>query len=328
MKNRINVFKYFRVLLFLVLIILVGTSKLFAQPPSLPANANFYDYMSSFYNSSRYNPLDESEGGEKAQHERLGMIWGPRLYPHGNFSIANKSIIDYAQNFTPVNVRAEQPNWTCIGPSDNPTNTSSHGVGQIHRITFDPNYNGITNKTIYACSGYGGLWRTENDGAQWNMVNTDILPMTSVSDVAVNPNNTDIIFISTGVPDGGVTLEYSPNWTSINPIYTIGIYRSTDYGLTWQAINSGFLSEFYNNGGTVRKLTIDPTNPNVLFAATSQGVFRTENALAPSPVWLKVFTGLTNTDGDFRSVEFKPGSSSVIYASSSNIFKSLDGGDT
>jgi len=294
-----------------------------AQYLSLPDSANFYDYLNAYYNSSGYNPNDTSEGGGKAQHERLVHIWGPRLYPHGDFSIANKAIIEYAQNYTPVNIRTENPNWVCIGPSDNPKNSDSYGVGQIHRITFDPNYNGTTNMTIYACSGYGGLWRTENDGELWEIVNTDALPMTSVGDIAISPTNSDVLFISTGHPDGGLNLQYSPNWGSVNPISTIGIYRSENYGATWHTINSGFIGEFYLEGGTVRKLTINPNNPNVLFAATSKGIFRTENALATIPVWQNVLSG-----SDFRSVEFKPDSSSVVYASSTDIFKSTNGGDT
>jgi hypothetical protein len=57
----------------LILIFLSASnlSKLNAQIPTLPENADFYNYLSSFYNSDRYNPSDTTEGGEKSQHERL-----------------------------------------------------------------------------------------------------------------------------------------------------------------------------------------------------------------------------------------------------------------
>lgn len=206
-------------------------------------------------------------------------------------------------------------------------NSSSNGVGQIHRITFDPGY-GILNQTIYACTGFGGLWRTENDGGLWEVVNTDALPITSVADVVVNPNNNQEIIIATGVADGGVEIAYSPNWGNTNPIYTIGMYRSIDYGESWHEINDGFLQEFYINGGTVRKLEIDQNYPDIVFAATSNGVFRTTNAFDPNPVWEKVFSGPSGNNMDFRSIKFKPGSSSTLYASAQDIFKSTDGGDT
>lgn len=313
-------------ILFLVIFLLTGFSALKAQILTLPENADFFDYMNSFYTSNSYKPSDTMEGGEKAQHERLSQTWGTRLYPHGDFSVANKAIIDYAQNFVTVNNRAENPNWISLGPSNNPVNSTQHGVGQIHRITFDPNYE-LTNQTVYACTGFGGLWRTENDGELWENVNTDGLPVTSVADVAINPNDNETIFIATGLPDGGVTLSYSPNWANTNPIYTIGIYRSTDYGNTWHPINNGFIDDFYDNGGTIRKMAIDNNNPNNLFVATSNGIYRTQNALASTPLWVKVFAGNSTDDGDFRNVQFKPGNSDIIYAASIDIFKSTDGGD-
>jgi hypothetical protein len=306
--------------------ILLAPTKLKAQVPRLPNNTNFYGYIQDYYNSDAYNPSEESEGGEKTEHERLRELWGDRLYPHGNFSVANQAIINYARYFQPVNNRTENPNWTFIGPSQNPINSSFNGVGQIHRITFDPNYGIGTNKTVYACSGFGGLWRTENDGNSWVNVNTDQLPISSVADVVIDPNNTNNIIIGTGLADGGVTLEYSPNWANTNPIFTIGMYRSTDYGTTWTEINNGFIDEFYTKGGTIRKMEIDNTNHNIVFAATSNGIYKTDNAFSTTPTWTNVFDGLVGTDNDFRSIVFKPNNSSTIYASSTNIFRSSDGG--
>lgn len=154
------------------------------------------------------------------------------------------------------------------------------------------------------------------------------MPLASVADVVIDPSNSNTIFIATGIADGGVTLSYSPNWALINPIYTIGVYRSTNYGNTWETINSGLMDDFYTNGGTIRKLIIDDNNPNIIFAATSNGIYRTQNALVSNPTWVNVFDGINDTDTDFRSVEFQPGNSNVLYAASTNIFKSIDGGNT
>jgi hypothetical protein len=99
----------FVISLLLIIITASSFSALNAQVPMLPENADFFSYLSSFYNSDRYNPSDTTEGGEKAQHERLKKIWGTRLHPHGDFGIANKAIIDYANNYEPVNVRTENP---------------------------------------------------------------------------------------------------------------------------------------------------------------------------------------------------------------------------
>lgn len=324
MKNFISTFrkkKYFlSILLFFI------SSLLSAQILSLPGNANFFDYLQAARNSDYFSDQDTAEGGFKAKLTRLELQWGSRLYPHGNFSIANRAIIEYANNyqFVPSSV---QPNWVCIGPANTPTNDPSRGVGQIHRITFAPDY-GISNNTIYASSGFGGLWRSEDNAENWHLVNTDNLPITTVADIAICSTNGNIIFISTGLPDGGVNLTYSPNWANINPIFTIGVYRSFDYGQTWHTINTGLMDDFFQNGGTIRKMEADPNNPNIIFLATSNGIYKTSNALDTVPVWTKVFSGITTDDKDFRTIKFKPGNSEIIYASSNNIFRSTDSGNT
>ena len=162
----------------------------------------------------------------------------------------------------------------------------------------------------------------------WENLNTDQLPVTSVADIAVNPNNPNTLFIGTGLPDGGVSLAYGPNWASVNPIYTIGMYRSEDGGQTWHTINDGFMNHFYNNGGTIRKIEIDESNPNVLYAATSNGIFKTTNALSTTPSWQLIFDGFNNTDNDFRAVELMPGNNTTLYASSTDIFKSINSGSS
>ncbi len=307
----------------------VTTCQLKSQILTLPDTANFFDYMDSYYSASNYDQSDTTEGGDNKHHQRLGMIWGSRLYPHGNFRVANQAIIDYATNFTPVNVKNEDPNWVCLGPSNGPDNSTENGVGQIHRITFDPKYDGVNNKTIYASSGHCGLWRTENDGALWENVNTDRgIPISSVADIAVHPDDTDTLFIGTGIPDNSINLTYGPNWGNTNPIYTIGVYRSLDYGQNWNPINTAFIDDFDDDGGTIRKLTLDMEDPDNLFAATSNGVYRTQNALAATPTWTNILSGTSGDDNDFRSVEFKPGRSDTLYAASNDIFWSFNGGDS
>ncbi|MGE4589854.1 MAG: T9SS type A sorting domain-containing protein [Acidaminococcaceae bacterium] len=298
-----------------------------AQEITLPSGSNFYDYIEAARTSEFYDDADTIEGGFKSKIDRLELSWGNRLYPHGDFMIANRAIIDYAENFQYIPSDVD-PNWICVGPSNTPSNNPSRGVGQIHRIAFDPNY-GITNQTVYAASGFGGLWRSENGGDNWVNVNTDLyLPMTTVADVVVSPEDGNTIFIGTGWPDGGVAFKYSSNWSSINPVYTIGVYRSTDYGTSWYPVNDGLLEDFYITGGVIRKMEIDKSNPNIIFLATSNGVYRTTNALADTPEWNNVFEGSSDEDGDFRVIKYKPGSSDVLYAASNNIFKSTDGGSS
>ncbi len=220
--------------------------------------------------------------------------------------------------------------WTCLGPTGMPniaTSSNTYGHGQINRLAFDPRYDGINNQTVYGCSFFGGLWRSEDDGDNWQNVNTDFLPSTSVADVCINPFNPEQIFIATGYGDGGIFDARSPNWAHINPIYTTGIFRSNDYGETWEDISGNFL-EFFPKGGMCRKMIINPLNPDQILVASTEGVIKTENASSKSPTWKNVFQKIGEDFRDIRGIAFKPGDANTVYASGKDIFISEDGGNS
>ena len=61
---------------------------------------------------------------------------------------------------------ATEPNWIPIGPFswDVATNKGSNpGVGRLNGGVVDPNNSNI----IYACSPWGGVWKSVNKGADW-----------------------------------------------------------------------------------------------------------------------------------------------------------------
>ena len=58
---------------------------------------------------------------------------------------------------------------------------------------------------VYAATAFGGLWRSEDNGANWENMNTDNqLPFCGVADVATHPTNSDIVYLCTGDGDYGV----------------------------------------------------------------------------------------------------------------------------
>ncbi|MBE0639047.1 MAG: hypothetical protein IH598_11050 [Bacteroidales bacterium] len=219
-------------------------------------------------------------------------------------------------------------NWRALGPSGMPnlvSKANTYGVGQANRIAFDPNYDGVKNRTVYVCSSFGGLWRSEDDGLKWYNVNTDFLPSTSVADVCINPFDSKMIFIGTGYADGGILDTRGPNWSQINPIPTSGIFRSKDWGQTWENISDGFIQDF-DFSGMPRKMVINPLNPDQVFIASTNGIYRSDNAASDLVRWKNVFAGLLPGEQDFRSVVIKPDDANVIYAGSKDIFRSKDSG--
>ncbi len=50
--------------------------------------------------------------------------------------------------------------WRCLRSSEIPhpiISSNNYGLGQIHRSAFDSGYNGAQNRSVYACSSFGGL---------------------------------------------------------------------------------------------------------------------------------------------------------------------------
>src|SRR4029077_1030448 len=75
------------------------------------------------------------------------------------------------------------------------------------------------------------------------------------------------------------------------------------------------------NKETVNQLIINPSNPNILLAGSTFGLFYTMNG---GLSWSMVLSG------DFRSLEFQPGNPSVVYAATmdAGFYRSTDGGQT
>ena len=183
-------------------------------------------------------------------------------------------------------------NWTFMGPTGfvNGANGYAPGLGRLNMVAFHP----TDGNTIYVGSPAGGLWRTTDAGSTWTSL-TDMLPNLGVSGVAVHPTTPSTIYILTGDGDGSVT-------------QSLGVYKSTNNGLSWSATALTWPVTSFVRG---YKLLVHPTNGNILWAATTAGLYRTTNG---GGSW-------TNTQtGNFQDVECKPGNPAILYASADGTF--------
>ncbi|MBQ4822004.1 T9SS type A sorting domain-containing protein [Aquimarina sp. MMG016] len=189
--------------------------------------------------------------------------------------------------------------WQAFGPFTH-TNTGSWSSGQarINTIIVDPN----VSTTWYVGAPAGGLWKSTNSGVDWSPL-TDNLPQIGVSGIAIDYNNSNIIYIATGDDDGADTLS-------------AGVFKSTDAGQTWN--QTGLNPE--NTPSSMNDIYMHPTNSNVLWVATNNGVFKSTNAGSTWNVTLA---------GNIKDIKLKPGDPNTIYAVTTNEFyKSTDGGDS
>ena len=204
-----------------------------------------------------------------------------------------------------INFRKDQgavdnnSNWTALGPIDTPFMVNSddlRGSGRVNCVAFHPTDNNL----IYCGAASGGFWRSTDGGLTWETT-TDDLYSIGISDIVLDPNDPNTIYIVTGDSDGDGGLS--------NMNYSIGIYKSTDGGDTWEATGLAFT---VNQQRFIRKLLINPNNTDIQIAAGSTGVYYTTDA------W-ETYT--TATNGNFKDLKFKPGDPSVVYAASSGSAK-------
>jgi len=183
-----------------------------------------------------------------------------------------------------------QAKWEALGPVSNP----GLGIGRVECIAFDPGYNGTTNKTMYAGSQTGGLWKSTDGGQHWSNsdCSTDRLPFIGVGDIAINPKDSKQLFIAGGT-------RYTRKHA-----FPLKIYRSDDGGANWTEASSGIDLDA-KTLNCIARILIDPTDVKTLYAATSQGLFKTINS---GKKWKQILPG------DYHTLEFNPADSKILYA--------------
>jgi photosystem II stability/assembly factor-like uncharacterized protein len=214
--------------------------------------------------------------------------------------------------------------WMPVGPRTFPSVPGGrlfHGMGRINTVEFHP-----TNPDIlWVGVAQGGVWKSTNAGQSWLPL-TDNLPILRISDIEVDPNNTDIIYISVGdYAYLGAGLDTDAR--KRNTHYGLGVYKTTDGGNTWNATGLTFNQE-QRDASLTRRVFVSPSNSNRLIAAGIQGVFVSNDA---GDTWIK------KLDEVMADIQRDPVNENTFYASSHRvakigigrpaIWKSTDGGE-
>ncbi|WP_333693287.1 T9SS type A sorting domain-containing protein [Flavobacterium sp.] len=198
-----------------------------------------------------------------------------------------------------IETQSTLSNWQPLGPFNHVnTGSWSPGQGRVNVVYVDP-----TNaSTLYIGAPAGGIWKSTDAGLNWTPL-SDFLPQIGVSGIVVDYTNPNIIYIATGDKDASDT-------------YSIGVLKSTDGGLTWNTTGL----QFTNTTTVAADIFMHPSNPSILWVATSAGLYKTINA---GLTWTRPLTG------NIKDLKLKPGNPDVVYAVSTNrFFRSTNGGDT
>ncbi len=205
---------------------------------------------------------------------------------------------EYSKTIPKFDENSDSPGqWTSIGPNNI--------GGRSLCMEFSP----TDTATLYMGSASGGLWKSITGGLganAWTYIETGY-PSLAVSSIAIDSVNPNIMYIGTGENYG---YQYSYNGLDIRVtrgMYGIGILKTTNGGTTWAKA----LDWSYNNQRGVWRVLLNPKNRNTVYAATSEGVWKSINA---GSTWFQMLNYQMVMD-----MEINPVDTSVLYISVGNL---------
>lgn len=252
-----------------------------------------------FRKSERKDFLDD----EKLKYERWKWYWRDRVTEDGEFPDLLRQYELYEHTLKQSAQSYRNPvSWKHEGPV---RNTGGYwGMGRTTHVSFHP----TQLNTFYVASPNGGIWKTLDGGKTYSSI-ADDLPYQPVGVVLVNPQNPNMLYATLGEKEG---------WWQ----YSLGVYKTTNGGTSWAPTS---LNWKLTDNKVIYNLEMNPANPSILMAATSDGIYKTFNG---GNSWIRIRTE------NFSDVKYKPGDTSIVYAASndywgtSEVFRSNDGGNT
>ncbi|MGD8726792.1 MAG: hypothetical protein PVH40_04055, partial [Gemmatimonadales bacterium] len=246
--------------------------------------------------------------------------------------------------------------------------------GRIHDVEALPD----DPSTIYVATASGGIWKSTNKGTTWRPIFDD-QPVSTFGDLTIAPSDADILWVGTGEQNNrqstswgnGVyrSLDGGETWTHVGldetrhisrvlvhptdpdvayvgalgnlwaPSEARGIYRTTDGGQSWSKLL------FVDTLTGVIELEMDPSNPDILYAATYQrlrrawgmngggpgsGIYKSTDA---GDSWVELTNGLPLGDKGRIGLAISQTRPSVLHAliehaEASGVYRTEDGGES
>ncbi|WP_460219845.1 T9SS type A sorting domain-containing protein [Psychroserpens sp. MEBiC05023] len=244
-------------------------------------------------------------------------IWSQeRAYPSGDIPTSKylNAFSDKIQARRSSQVAGE---WESLGPQNI--------GGRTLCLAFHPTDPDI----IFAGAASGGLWKTTTQGVginAWEYIETGF-PVLGVASIAIDPNNADTMYIGTGEVYGSGLAQPGTENRLTRGSFGIGVLKSIDGGSTWSHV----LIFDQDDIKGVSDLAINPDNSSVVLAATSDGLYRSENSgnswtlVLNQPHCIDIEIDWNNPNNVYVS---QGNLNTILSPDSCGIFKSTNGGSS
>lgn len=269
-----------------------------------------------------YSPHNSELKNKEAKSTIPNDLWYQiRSYPNGfDENLYLKRMNEVKENAS-NNPQTRALDLTIPWVAEGPGNIG----GKFNVLTKSPS----TNSTIYAGATNGGLFKSTDDGANWNPIFDD-LSYLAIGSMAIDPQNENTLYVGTGDKNFGGGSHIGN-----------GIYKSSDAGTTWSQIG-------LEQTGIITELVLHPTDQSIIYAATlgnpyekttERGVYKSVDGGA---TWNNILF-LSDSSGVIDLI-MNPSNPDILYASGFNrinlpfqgkvsgpeskIYKTTDGGTT
>lgn len=236
-------------------------------------------------------PEEPTEEGRSEIRQALDLMTNARAYPNDEIPQAGYAQA-HAYSKASLSKHNAERRWRALGP----TNIG----GRTLALALNPE----NPNTIYAGSASGGLWRSYTGGIgeqAWTYIPTGF-PVLGVAAIAIAPDDSNTIYIGTGEVYGSDESFPGVAIRTTRGSYGIGLLKSTDGGVNWTKSIDWSL----NQRRGVQKIRINPLRPQTVWAATTQGIYRSYNGGA---TWALVHDVVMATD-----LKINPQDTSVVFA--------------
>ena len=209
--------------------------------------------------------------------------------------------------------------WTEIGPNPIPNGQVQSGSqlpvsGRTISIAVHPTNPNI----VYVGTAQGGLYRTIDGGVSWTPLLDNALSL-AIGSVAISPSQPETIYVGTG--------EHN---FSIDSYFGAGLYR-IDNASSASPIISAPIGSTQFNGRGISKIIVHPTNPAIIFVASTsgvggiistapgtlpnRGVFRSTDATSATPTFTQIgVLASPNNNLSIRDIAIDPSDPNIMLA--------------